>query len=149
MEMVLDHYENPRNYGEIESASVIQEGGNPGCGDILKVYLKVAPDGLVEEISFSGEGCMLSQAGASIILESMKGKTVDQIDAEPAGIVVEMLGKRKAEMQAMEEQADGNTRLTYIVPTRGLLGFRHNFMTATRGNGILNSVFSHRRLSSP
>lgn len=94
MEIVLDHYENPRNYGQIETASVVQEGGNPGCGDILRVYLKIDSNDIVEEISFSGEGCMLSQAGASIVLEGMKGKTVDEIDAIPAGIVIEMLGKK-------------------------------------------------------
>ena len=94
MEMVFDHYENPRNYGEIESASVAHEGGNPGCGDILRIYLKIDPNGVIEQISFSGEGCMLSQAGASIVLEGIQGKTVDEIDAIPAGIVLEMLGKK-------------------------------------------------------
>ncbi len=73
---------------------MVQEGGNPGCGDILRVYLKIDPNDIVEEISFSGEGCMLSQAGASIVLEGMKGKTVDEIDAMSAGLVLEMLGKK-------------------------------------------------------
>ncbi len=94
MEMILDHYENPRNYGVLDSADVIQEGGNPGCGDILKIYLRINPEGVVEEISFSGEGCMLSQAGASIVLDSMKGKTVSEIDGIPADIVLELLGKK-------------------------------------------------------
>ena len=79
MEMVLEHYANPRNYGDMESPSIVQEGGNPGCGDTLKLYLKVGPGAVVEEVSFSGEGCMLSQAGASIV---------------PAGIVLDMLGKK-------------------------------------------------------
>lgn len=94
MEMVLDHYENPRNYGELESASVVQEGGNPGCGDVLRVYLNVDSDGVVEQIRFSGEGCMLSQSGASIVLENMRGKTISEIEAIPADIVVDMLGKK-------------------------------------------------------
>ena len=94
MEMVLDHYENPRNHGEMQNASVVQEGGNPGCGDILRVYLKIDPNGVVEKISFSGEGCMLSQAGASIVLEGLQGKTAEEIDSIPAGIVLEMLGKK-------------------------------------------------------
>lgn len=94
MEMILDHYENPRNFGEIETADVVQEGGNPGCGDILRVYLKVDSQGVVEEIRFSGEGCMLSQSGASIILERMKGMTISEIEEIPADIVVDMLGKK-------------------------------------------------------
>lgn len=94
MEMILDHYENPRNYGEIETADVVQEGGNPGCGDILRVYLEVDSQGVVEEVRFSGEGCMLSQSGASIVLENMRGKSISEIDEIPADIVVEMLGKK-------------------------------------------------------
>ncbi len=94
MEMVLDHHENPRNYGEIDDASVVQESGNPGCGDILRVYLKIDTNEIVEEIRFSGEGCMLSQAGASIVLEGMRGKTAEEIDSIPAGIVLEKLGKK-------------------------------------------------------
>ncbi len=94
MEMILDHYENPRNYGDLNGADVQQEGGNPGCGDIIKIYLKVDADGLVEDIGFSGEGCMLSQAGASIVLDSMKGKTVSEIEDMPADIVLELLGRK-------------------------------------------------------
>ena len=94
MQMILDHYENPRNQGEIEAADVVQEGGNPGCGDILNVYLRVSHAGLVEEVSFSGEGCMLSQAGASIVLEGMKGKAISEIDEMSADIVSELLGKK-------------------------------------------------------
>ncbi len=96
------------------------------------------------------EGFELEVSRPEVILKEVDGKMMEpyeevfiEVPADVVGAVVEMLGKRKAEMQAMEEQADGNTRITYIIPTRGLLGFRHNFMTATRGNGIINSVFSH------
>ncbi len=61
--------------------------------------------------------------------------------AESVGAVVEMLGKRRGEMLNMGETPDGVTRLTYRVPTRGLLGFRHNFLTATKGMGIVNTLF--------
>jgi GTP-binding protein len=96
------------------------------------------------------EGYELEVSRPEVILKEIDGKLQEpyeevfiEVPAEVVGAVVEMLGKRKAEMVGMEEQADGNTRLSYIVPTRGLLGFRHNFMTATRGNGVVNSTFSH------
>jgi nitrogen fixation NifU-like protein len=94
MELVLDHYENPRNYGTKEDADVAYEGGNPGCGDIIRVYLSVDSEGVVNDIGFSGEGCMLSQAGASIVLEKMKGRTIDELEGIPVDIVRETLGKK-------------------------------------------------------
>lgn len=90
----MDHFENPRNYGTLESADVIQEGGNPGCGDILKVYLKVDSQGHVDEITFSAEGCMLSQAAASVVLEKMNGKPVNEIQEMSPDIIREALGKK-------------------------------------------------------
>ncbi len=96
------------------------------------------------------EGFELEVSRPEVIVKEIDGKMMEpyeevfiEVPGDVVGAVVEMLGKRKAEMQGMEEQSDGNTRITYIIPTRGLLGFRHNFMTATRGNGIINSVFSH------
>lgn len=60
---------------------------------------------------------------------------------ETVGVVVEMLGKRRGEMLNMEEESTGNIHLTYLAPTRGLLGFRYQFLTATRGNGSLHTLF--------
>lgn len=94
MELILDHYENPRNYGSIETADVTYEGGNPGCGDIIKIYLDVDSEGIVREIKFSGEGCMISQAGASLMLEKMKGKSIGEIEGMSPDIVRETLGKK-------------------------------------------------------
>ena len=94
MELVLDHYNNPRNYGAIENADVLQEGGNPGCGDIIKIYLSTDTNGLVNDISFSGEGCMISQAGTSLILEDIRGKSIDEIEAMSPDIIRETLGKK-------------------------------------------------------
>ena len=94
MELVLDHYENPRNYGTKEDSNVVYEGGNPGCGDIITIYMDIDSNGVVSGISFSGEGCMVSQAGTSMVLERMKGKTLSELEAMPADIVRETLGKK-------------------------------------------------------
>jgi len=94
MELVLDHSGNPRNYGATELADITQEGGNPGCGDIIKIYLTVDTDGVADEIKFSGEGCMISQAGASLMVEKMKGKSIEEIQAMSPDAVIEILGKK-------------------------------------------------------
>jgi GTP-binding protein len=60
---------------------------------------------------------------------------------DTVGTVVEMLGKRRGEMQHMENTSTGSTRMVYVVPTRGLLGFRYQFLTATRGMGIMHTLF--------
>ena len=60
---------------------------------------------------------------------------------DTVGVVVEMLGRRRGQMLEMNDSGDGNVRLTYLVPTRGLLGFRYHFLTATRGKGVMHTLF--------
>jgi GTP-binding protein len=64
---------------------------------------------------------------------------------ETVGIVVEMLGTRRGQMMDMQDTSDGNVRLIYLAPTRGLLGFRYQFLTATRGTGVLHTIFDEYR----
>ncbi len=64
-----------------------------------------------------------------------------EVSSEAIGTVVEMLGSRRGKMVDMHEMGDGSTRLVYIAPTRGLLGFRYQFLTATRGMGVINTIF--------
>ncbi len=67
---LVDHYQHPRHRGKLEGADVRMTGGNPGCGDLLTAYLKVAPGtDRVDALTFEGEGCTLSQAAASILAE--------------------------------------------------------------------------------
>lgn len=87
-----------------------------------------------------------------IIKEDAEGNRVEPFEkvfietpAESLGAVVEMLGKRRGEMLDMAETPEGMSRVTYLVPTRGLLGFRHNFLTVTKGMGIMNSLFDSFR----
>jgi GTP-binding protein len=64
-----------------------------------------------------------------------------ETNQETVGIVVEMLGMRRGKMLDMVNTNENTVRLTYLIPTRGLLGFRYQFLTATRGNGIMNTLF--------
>ena len=74
-QVILDHNKNPRNFGALEGANRVQEGYNPLCGDQLHVYLLVSDEGLIEDIQFKGSGCAISKASASIMTETLKGKT--------------------------------------------------------------------------
>ncbi len=96
IDFILDHYENPRHYGPIADATVTQKGGNPGCGDIVTFYLKLGEDGRIEDISFEGEGCTISQAAASIVTEMFHGKTLEDVENTPADVILDVLGRELA-----------------------------------------------------
>jgi nitrogen fixation NifU-like protein len=74
-EVILDHHRNPRNRGRIDDAEFEADGHNPLCGDHVHVYLKVEND-VVTDVRFEGSGCAISTASASIMTESVKGKTL-------------------------------------------------------------------------
>lgn len=77
-EIILDHYQNPRNKGELEKSDIDATDYNPLCGDKLTFKMVVDKD-IVTDIKFSGDGCAISQATASILTEILIGKTVDEI----------------------------------------------------------------------
>jgi nitrogen fixation NifU-like protein len=78
-EIILDHYRNPRNRGELEAPPAHRvEGFNPLCGDEIVVYLDVR-DGVVEDVKISGQGCSISQSSASMMSAAVKGKTVAEV----------------------------------------------------------------------
>jgi nitrogen fixation NifU-like protein len=79
-EIILDHYRNPRNRGELESPPAVRaEGFNPLCGDEVVVYLDTS-DGRVADVRVSGQGCSISQSSASMMSEAVKGKTIDEVN---------------------------------------------------------------------
>lgn len=90
LETILDHYQNPRNFGEMPEADISLQGGNPGCGDIVTLYLKFDGDTL-EKISYTGEGCTISQAATSMLTEIAPGYTIQQIDALDYTLIEELL----------------------------------------------------------
>jgi nitrogen fixation NifU-like protein len=76
-EKVMDHFMNPRNVGEIKDADGIGEVGNPRCGDIMKMYIKVK-DNKIEDVKFLTFGCGAAVATSSMVTELIKGKTLDE-----------------------------------------------------------------------
>ena len=75
---VMDHFINPRNVGEIENADGVGEAGNPKCGDIMKIYLKVNPDTkIIDDVKFKTFGCASAIASSSMATELIKGRTIE------------------------------------------------------------------------
>jgi len=91
MENILDHYENPRNRGTLEHPDISHEEDNPVCGDHIRIDLKV-DDGVVTDIRFSGKGCSISQAAASMLTEEVKGKPLDEVKLFDKQTVLDLLG---------------------------------------------------------
>lgn len=75
---VMDHFTSPRNVGEIEDADGVGTAGNPKCGDIMKIYLKVDDAGVIEDVKFKTFGCASAIASSSMATELIKSKTVDE-----------------------------------------------------------------------
>jgi nitrogen fixation NifU-like protein len=93
IEFLLDHYQNPRNKGRIEDADVAVAGGNPGCGDVVTLYIKRGEGDTIERVQFEGEGCTISQAGASIIAEMADGKSIQDFEDMGFEEIVDLMGK--------------------------------------------------------
>lgn len=90
-ENILDHYKHPRNFGHLDNPDVTQEEGNVTCGDRIVMEVKL-DNGKVKEIAFSGEGCAISQASASMLTEMVKGKTKEEVMKLTLGDITTMLG---------------------------------------------------------
>src|SRR4051812_22310121 len=91
-ENILEHYKRPHNWGQLDEPTVEFEDNNPLCGDTLLVQLKVADDGTIEDLRFSGHGCAISQAAASMTGDEVKGMTVDELMKLDREFVLELLG---------------------------------------------------------
>jgi len=78
LEVLLDHYRNPRNWGTIEDADISHEEGNATCGDVVRIDLKIS-DNVIEKVAVSGKGCAISQASASILSEMIKGRDLEEV----------------------------------------------------------------------
>jgi nitrogen fixation NifU-like protein len=88
---ILEHYRRPHNFGVIEEPSATFEGANPLCGDRITMQLGVK-DGVVEQVGFTGRGCAISQASASLLTDEVKGKPLDAVAGIRADDLLELLG---------------------------------------------------------
>ena len=88
---ILEHYRRPHNFGAIDNATSTQEGANPLCGDRITMQLRVSGD-QIAAVGFTGRGCAISQASASLLTDEIKGKPVDAAAAMQASDVLDLLG---------------------------------------------------------
>jgi nitrogen fixation protein NifU and related proteins len=93
IDFILDHYENPRHRGPLEDADLVLQGGNPGCGDVVTLYLKLDAEARVVAAAFEGEGCTISQAGASVTTDLVVGKTLAEITELDQNILLDLMGR--------------------------------------------------------
>ena len=91
-ENILDHYRHPRNKGELEHPTHTHEEDNPLCGDVVRIDLHVNEEDVIEEVAFSGRGCAISQASASMLTEMLEGKSVEEAKQISKDDILELLG---------------------------------------------------------
>lgn len=93
IERLLELYESPEHRGPLEDADVSLEGGNPGCGDIVTIHLKVGDGENAEIITFEGEGCTISQAAAELVTARMQGASLQEIEELQHDVIIDELGR--------------------------------------------------------
>ena len=91
-EVILDHYKHPRHHGTLDPHDFTFEDENPLCGDRLRIDVRLDDQQRVSEVAFSGRGCAISQAAASMLTETIVGKTLDEIKQLSKDDVLDLLG---------------------------------------------------------
>jgi nitrogen fixation NifU-like protein len=91
-EQILEHYKRPHNFGELAEADLEFEDNNPLCGDELKVQLVLDDERKIQQVAFSGHGCAISQASASLVSDEIQGMPVEELLRLDKAFVLELLG---------------------------------------------------------
>jgi len=112
---ILEHYRNPHNFGILESPTTSKEGANPLCGDRITLMLNIGDDGTVQNVSFTGRGCAISQASASMLTDEIRGKSLEEISHMGRQNVLDNLGieispaRMKCAMLSLETLRDATS----------------------------------------
>ena len=93
-EHILDHFEHPVRKGHCPAATHAHEDDNPLCGDQVRIELAVAPDGTIADAWFNGDGCCISQAAASMLIECLPGRPVEEVKNFSAAQMLELFGAK-------------------------------------------------------
>jgi nitrogen fixation NifU-like protein len=135
-EIILDHYRNPRNRGELETPPAHRvEGFNPLCGDEIVVYVDLDDAGVVTDIRIGGQGCSISQSSASMMSAAVKGKTTEEVAeltrAFKAMMSIHESSLEGSEAEAAEQEALANVKLGDLEALRGVVKFPVRIKCAT------------------
>lgn len=91
-EQIIDLYEHPLNFGELENPDFTYEEDNPLCGDIIRIDVRLDEQNRVTEVAWRGDGCAISQASASLLTEEIKGMTLDELKQFKSDTLLELVG---------------------------------------------------------
>jgi nitrogen fixation NifU-like protein len=91
-ELIIEHYKNPLFRGHLDPNDIHFEDDNPLCGDHIEITLRVGTDDRITEAAFDGHGCAISQASADLLVESIQGKTLDEVKQLDKQAVLDLLG---------------------------------------------------------
>lgn len=128
-EIVMDHFRNPRNVGKIENADGVGQVGNPKCGDIMKIYLKIN-DETIEDVKFETFGCGSAIASSSMATELIKGKSINEAVELTNKAVIEALGGLpavKVHCSVLAEQAVKSALYDYAQKTGKVIKGLENY----------------------
>ncbi len=89
---ILEHYRQPHNFGVLEAPDAVHEGNNPLCGDRITMMLALGEDGTVRDVAFSGRGCAISQASASLLTDEIRGRPLADVEALSRQDILDLLG---------------------------------------------------------
>ena len=89
---ILEHYRNPHNFGTLSEPDAVREGANPLCGDRITLMLNLGDDGTIDDVAFTGRGCAISQASASMLTDEIKGKPLTEVVRIGRDEVIDNLG---------------------------------------------------------
>lgn len=140
-EIILDHYKNPRNRGELPEPAISVEGHNPLCGDEITLYLDVADD-IVRDVKVSGQGCSISQSSASMMTQAVIGRPVAEVRA---------VIRRFKSMMAIEEDglepSDTDISLGDLEALQGVVKFPVRIKCATLSWNTLAEALAEAEVS--
>jgi nitrogen fixation NifU-like protein len=89
---ILEHYRNPHHFGTLDEPTLVKEGSNPLCGDRITLMLEINDDGTIADVAFTGRGCAISQASASMLTDEIKGKPLSEVANTGRQDVLDNLG---------------------------------------------------------
>jgi nitrogen fixation NifU-like protein len=89
---ILEHYRRPHNFGTLDAPDAVFEGSNPLCGDRITLMLGISEDGHIADVAFTGRGCAISQASASMLTDDIKGKELAEVSRMGAQDILDDLG---------------------------------------------------------
>lgn len=120
MHVILEHFSNPRNYGDFKDPDVDVEGSNPGCGDLLRMQARVDGDGTIYAVRFTGNGCTVSIAAASVLTTLVEGLTVEEAVRMPDRQILDSLHA------SLSPRRFTCALLGYRLLREGLIGYYHS-----------------------